>query len=172
MEIPVIVEKIKTGTSEFIQDQHELMERNLGEPLLSGKLFGYFEPLFPEFNVDPEYNGDIDKPNDRKALDIARNRIEDVKKEVNDKNKYYLKPDIIIHIRGTNKNNLAVIEVKKDNSDPNKVRYDEIKLEHLTINYLGNHYNYKIGVLIILGTGKNTGKVDYRMYVEGLPYIA
>ncbi len=106
------------------------------------------------------------KPNDRKALDIARNRIIKVGKKVNKDDNYECRPDIIVHKRKTNDYNLVVIEVKKDIHSQDEKDYDLIKLEHLTIDYLGNHYNYKLGVAIIIGTGKNAGNWEIKYFQE------
>jgi hypothetical protein len=82
---------------------------------------------------------------------------------------YKLYPDIIIHKRGTNKDNLIVIELKKDTSPSKHKEYDLLKLEHLTINFLGNHYNYSLGIAIIFGTGEKTGTVEKMYFQEGNP---
>ena len=125
-------------------------------------------PLFVTLNVDPEYNGDILKPNDRKALDIAKNRMISIGIEPNEVDNYQLTPDIIIHKRNTNDFNEVVIEIKKDtNSKKNKL-FDLLKLEHLTIDYLGNHYNYKLGVAIIFGTKDNAGKYEITYFQNGI----
>jgi hypothetical protein len=40
-----------------------------------------------------------------------------------------------------------------------KKLFDLLKLEHLTIDYLGNHYNYKLRVAVIFGTKGNAGNM-------------
>lgn len=162
-----IIEKIDIAISNLIESDHKILSRRLSERIISGRLAHYLMPLFDGYDVDPEYNGDMDKPNDRKALDIAKNRLIEIGYEPNEKNNYKLSPDIIIHKRETNKNNLVVIEVKKDIAPDKDKQYDLIKLEHLTVDYSGNHYNYSLGVALVLGTGSGTGKVRMSFYQNG-----
>jgi len=46
--------------------------------------------------------------------------------------------------------------------------FDLIKLEHLTIDYLGNHCNYKIGIAVIFGTRENAGEYEIKFFQEGI----
>lgn len=164
-----IVSNVDIAIGELLKGENNILERGLSERIISTRLADYLRPLFEGYDVDPEYNGDIDKPNDRKALDIARSRLVEIKHRPSSINNYKLSPDIIIHQRGTNENNLVVIEVKKDVSPKNDKDFDLIKLEHLTICYSGNHYNYDLGIAIIFGTGKNTGEVTKIFFQNGLP---
>ncbi len=169
METIEVLQKLDVAIATLLENESDSLQRGLNELNVSTHLAFYLKPLFNNYNVDPEYNGDIDKPNDRKALDIAKNRIREVGKKTNDFDNYKLSPDIIIHQRGTNDSNLAVIEVKKDIHSKNVKDFDLIKLEHLTIDFLGNHYNYKVGVAVIFGTGQNAGTYEMKFYQMGLP---
>ena len=169
MEINQILENIETAIEKLLAGEIDTLRRGLNELNVSTHLAFYLKPIFLQYDVDPEYNRDIDKPNDRKALDIARNRIIEVGKKTNQNDNYKLSPDIIIHKRGTNENNLVVIEVKKDIHSKDLKEFDLIKLEHLTIDHLGNHYNYKIGIAIVLGTGNSAGQYEIKYYQNGIP---
>lgn len=169
METNTILENIENAISNLLAGEIDTLRRGLNELNVSTHLAFYLKPIFLQHDVDPEYNGDIDKPNDRKALDIARKRIIEVGKNPNQNDNYKLSPDIIIHKRGTNESNLVVIEVKKDIHSKNLKDFDLIKLEHLTIDYLDNHYNYKIGIAIVFGTGYNAGQYEIRYYQNGTP---
>ena len=162
-----ILELINLSISSFIQNEHALLKRNLNEQLLSARLAHYLSLNFNKYDVDAEYNGDINKPNDRKALDIASHEIELIGKKANANDRYKITPDIIIHIRGTNEENLVVIEVKKDVSAELNKKFDLIKLRHLTTNYSGNHYNYKLGIAIVFGTGENAGFLETKYFSNG-----
>lgn len=89
----------------------------------------------------------------------------------NEENNYQITPDIIIHIRNTNKNNLVVIEIKKDSNSKKRKEFDLLKLEHMSIDYMGNYYNYKLGVALVFGTKKNAGKCDIKYFQNGLPLM-
>ncbi|MNL80656.1 hypothetical protein D3C87_2075640 [compost metagenome] len=47
------------------------------------------------------------------------------------------------------------------------MEFDLLKLEHLTIDYYGNHYNYKLGIFIEFRTKKNAGKYDIKYFQNG-----
>ncbi len=164
MQIEVVVKNLRAAINVLLEKEADNFARGLNELNISAHMAFYLKPFFPQFDVDPEYNGDIEKPNDRKALDIAKNRMMEIGFEPNDKNNYKISPDIIIHRRKTNDNNLVVIEIKKDSHSRKHKEFDLIKLEHLTIDYVGNHYNYKLGVAIIFGTKKNTGTYDINFF--------
>ena len=169
MDTKQILLLINQAIENLLDNENEILVRKINERNLSSHLAYYLKPLFPDYNVDPEYNGDVDKPNDKKALDIARNRITQIGYKPNKGNNYKFSPDIIIHKRGTNEYNLVVIKVKKDTSPQNDRAYDHIKLEHLTIDYSGNHYNYKLGVAITFGTSTKMGEVTKIFFQEGVP---
>ena len=140
----------------------------MNELNLNAHLTKYLAPLFRGLDVDPEYNGDRLKANDRKALDIAKGRMREIGIEPNEANNYQLTPDIIIHTRNTNENNLVVMEIKKDTNSKKNKEFDLIKLEHMTIDYLGNHYNYKLGVALVFGTKGNTGTYNIQYFQNGI----
>lgn len=169
METTEILQRFDEAVYSLLINEENILNRRLNERVLSNRLADYLRPLFEDFDVDTEYNGDIDKPNDRKALAIAKKRIEEINYQPNKSSEYKLSPDIIIHQRGTNEYNLVVIEVKKDISPDKDKEYDLIKLEHLTINYSENHYNYKLGIAIVLGTGSNTGWTTKTFFQNGQP---
>lgn len=166
-----ITNKLDEAIPVYIEKDLKNLERGIHELNISNNLAFCLKAFFDGYDVDPEYNLDIDKPNDRKALSIARDRILAVGKNPNIKDTYKLSPDIIIHQRETNKFNLVVIEVKKDISDKDEKEYDLIKLEHLTIDYLGNHYNYDLGIAIEFATGQAAGKYDMKFFQNGLPKL-
>lgn len=38
----------------------------------------------------------------------------------------------------------------------------------MTINYLGNHYNYKLGVALIFGTKEDAGNYEIKYFQNGI----
>lgn len=168
MKIKEVVKRLDTAIKKLIDREVDLIKRELAEPNLTGHLAKYLTPLFDTFDVDPEYNGDKLKPNDRKALAIAKSRMRNIGIEPNESDTYPLRPDIIIHKRNTNEFNLVVIEVKKDSNSKKSKEFDLLKLEHLTIDYLGNHYNYKLGVALTIGTKNDTGSYSIKYFQNGI----
>ena len=71
------------------------------------------------------------------------------KKELDEDENYfinrYVYPDIIIHKRGSNADNLCIIEVKKDNSELEYKKYDKLKLDAYTND---DSLKYSVGVFI------------------------
>lgn len=168
MDITQTLNNIDNAIQQLIENEMDILQRGLNELNLNGHLIKYLTPLFNTLNVDPEYNGDILKPNDRKALDIAKNRMISIGIEPDEADNYQLTPDIIIHKRNTNDFNEVVLEIKKDSNSKKNKLFDLLKLEHLTIDYLGNHYNYKLGVALIFGTKANAGKYEISYFQNGI----
>lgn len=169
MEIKEILTNLHQAINELISNEKDILSRGLNELNLTGHLTKYLTPKFSDYNVDPEYNGDILKANDRKSLDIAKSRMIEIGLKPKENDNYKLSPDIIIHTRNTNENNLLVIEAKKDSNNKENKEFDLIKLEHLTIDYSGNHYNYKLGIYLEFGTKENVGNVEIRYFQDGIP---
>lgn len=118
-------EKIITALKEFKEkDRIDLMNVNIYELTISHRIAVYLEKEFPEFNVDCEYNKNLGDP----------------KRNQEDKN---IRPDIIIHLRGTEKN-LVIFEIKKCGKDNKKAKCDMRKLKEIILSGL----NYKLGVFV------------------------
>lgn len=109
--------------------------------------------------MDCEYNriGDIAKRLNRNLYEkykrILGYKIDNLLKEKN--NDKLVKPDIIIHKRGKNEQNLLVIEVKKSNSKDDN--YDRLKLMIFTDKDYG--LNYKYGLFIKLDKEREHNKL-------------
>ena len=168
MEIKVLLNKLDTAINQLLENEHNILQRGLNELNLNGHLARYLGPLFQGYHVDPEYNGDISKIRDRKELEIAKSRMKEIGIDHNNNDLYTLTPDIIIHTRNTNDNNLLVLEIKKDSNSKRNKEFDLLKLEHMTIDYNGNHYNYKLGVAIIFGTRENVGDYTIKYFQNGV----
>lgn len=96
-----------------------LLKHDLSERSISHKLAEHLQGVFPEWHVDCEYNRDFDRV---KKLDID---ISETSPEETEARTVY--PDIIVHLRGTDRN-LVVIEIKKSNNRDSG-EYDLRKLE-------------------------------------------
>lgn len=174
MEIEEINKKLEIAIEALFSNDSWLLERDLSERSISHKLAEYLQSLFLEYNVDCEYNGDIDRENQneiqlgRKRISTLRNNLAKYnllsKKEVDaeiekDLIERLVYPDIIIHKRGTNDFNLCIIEIKKSTSQVS-YNYDQIKLCSYTTNDYGN-LNYKVGYFVKFVTGIQ--EIDYNI---------
>jgi len=112
-------------------------------------------------NVDCEYNRNtVLGPRHAKELKIQRDEIANQinqSKDEDDLLSISAYPDIIVHIRETNEENLLVVEMKKKNSKVAK-DYDYRKLRAYTEISEDNKYHYQYGVFILLETGSNEPK--------------
>lgn len=180
MDNKEIEKYIEQAIKTLLDNDNWLLKKDLSERSISHKLAEYIQPLFKDYNVDCEYNGDIDRENiaekelGRKRMTALREDLKqynlltereietETEKELIERLVY---PDIIIHKRGTNKDNLCIIEVKKSTSQVS-FHYDQIKLRAYTTNYYGN-LNYQVGYFVKFVTG--TENYDYliREFVNG-----
>lgn len=167
MNIKVVLEKLDIAIGLVLEKGYNILKRGLNELNLNGHLTSYLRPLFEGYDVDPEYNGDITKIRDRKELEIAKSRMIEIGIDPKNNDLYSLTPDIIIHTRNVN-NNLLVLEIKKDSSPLKKKEFDLLKLEHMTIAYNSNHYNYRVGAAIVFGTRNNAGNYTIKYFQNGI----
>lgn len=99
-------------------------------------------------NVDYEYNRDILSEKEYKEIEYEGK-----------KHKIY--PDMLLHERGTNNNNILVMEFKKWAN--NRTTSDYRKLRILTDQKL--HFRYRLGLSIQFG--KTRKNVIIRKYIDG-----
>jgi hypothetical protein len=180
MEIEEIYYKLEIAIESLFSNDNWLLEKDLSERSISHKLAEYLQPLFLDYNVDCEYNGDIDreKPEEnqlgRKRISALWSDLDEYKllskEELESETERELVerlvyPDIIIHRRGTNEFNLCIIEVKKSTSQV-PYNYDRIKLRAYTTNYYGN-LNYKVGYFVKFVTGIVDTDYDIKEFQNG-----
>jgi len=160
MEYDLINQKLLEALKKVVQNDPYLLEHAIHEPTISHRLAVYMESEFPGFNVDCEYDGNIDAENGKKYINILKDKAKELGllKEGEDEQEFlyrYIIPDIIVHKRGLNgsDNNLLVIEVKKssnlDNGD-----WDTEKLSRFTSPVYENNFNYQYGLFIRFTVGK------------------
>ena len=118
--------KIREALKIFIaKDKHALLKVDIYEPTICHRIAVYLEDLFRDFNIDCEYN---------KTL-LGK------KKDSNGKK---IRPDIIIHKRGTNEDNSVILEIKKSGKNSQLAKADIEKLKRCMTDTL----NYNLGVFI------------------------
>ncbi len=116
-----------------------LLWKDCSERSIVHKFAQYLEFAFPsEYDVDCEYNRNL---GDKKRLLQSFPSHFNVDKYTEER---LVSPDIIIHMRDSNNNNLLVVEVKKHNVADELRMFDHDKLRLFTSNEYG--FNYKFGV--------------------------
>ena len=171
-EIGMIPEDWEHGTYfiksviEFLRLEPFILKEGLNERTITHKLAEYLQRVFPNYDVDCEYNkmpsnGDA-KEYISKTLNLDAEGIES-----DDEKGLTVYPDIIVHKRGNNKDNYLVIEVKKKEYAETKRKgkeetskgFDFRKLKAYT-----KHLNYTYG--IYLEFDKDTVS-DLKFFREG-----
>jgi len=123
---------IEEALKELIRRDKGLIHRKVREECINHRLACYLEQFLSEYKYGIEYSVDLEynkNYNDPKRIPIDEN-----------KNIKAIRPDIIIHKRETNDNNLIAFEIKKNYTD----RHDLEKIRGL----FRSPYNYKYGCLI------------------------
>ena len=152
-----IKDKITMVYKILLKNDHYLLEKNVNERAITHKLAEYLQMLFPEYNVDCEYNKNFKEPNTLQPWDSITDIIvqkyqakklscqEICRKLLTDA--VSVCPDLIIHKRGTD-NNLVVIEVKKKTNHEDPIFSEKLKLEKYK-DVLG--FEQMLSYLLILG---------------------
>ncbi|MGB4268226.1 MAG: hypothetical protein WBK20_03490 [Spirochaetota bacterium] len=151
-EIGMILEDFERGddfvkaVSEFLLKEKFLFAEDLNERTMTHKLAEYLQKYFQDYNVDCEYNRMLNNEKyDTKRLNLD-DYIEYAKTDDNKGTTVF--PDIIIHKRGNNENNLMVIEVKKNCNNGSK-DVDFKKLKAFT-----SQLKYEYGIYLEFDTEK------------------
>ena len=107
--------------------------------------------------------GVLQQPRQLKELGLLKKSEEDLPYDLLDRAVF---PDIIIHSRGTNVNNLCILEVKKTTSRV-PFDYDRIKLSSYTTSYYENDLKYDLGIFVLIETGNNNKRFKLQYFVDG-----
>jgi hypothetical protein len=116
-EIGMIPEDWEYGTyfvkviTKFLKLEPFILKENLNERTISHKLAEYLEMVFPNYDVDCEYNKMPDEDAKEYVNKTLNLEVEGI--ESDDDKAVTVYPDIVVHKRGNNENNYLVIEVKK-----------------------------------------------------------
>lgn len=141
MEIKKLLKLLKQSVELLYENDKYLILHSVHEQDISYRIAHYFENLLNNYdwysalklNVDVEYNRNIDN--------------------IKETNGIKCKPDIILHARGNNENNIIVIEIKKEQ---NTCDDDFRKLSDFTHSAL--EYKYSLGIYINIERNNSTYK--------------
>ena len=135
MEFLEIEKKINTAVKDFEARHSTLLEVKANERSMTHKLAECLQKEFIGWDVDCEYN--------RKGFDPKRLNLTPVSILSDDENATTVYPDIIVHQRIKQENNLLVIEAKKVELGADNTKHDREKLRAF-LSQLG----YKFAVLV------------------------
>lgn len=155
------------------RNEKGLIQNDINERTMAHRLAIYLGELFDDYNIDVEYNRNIEKgKHEPKYVSIIKDcflKSYRKAKENGDDIQMFLEqvttyPDIIIHERGNNDHNLLVVEIKKSNNKSDW-EIDKKKLEGFTRQDDG--YKYKLGVHLIIYISSSWKDPEYNWYVNG-----
>ncbi len=155
--------KLYIALNQLLENDLWLLHNNLNERTIAHKLAEYLQQIFPDHHVDCEYNRDVEQNSGLKKVNILKARYEDIKNIKVDGGSIDVSvfPDIVIHRRGSNKNNLLVIELKKSiNKNIEACEFDKEKLRCFTDQSKRNTLKYNYGVFLILETQENMATTE------------
>jgi hypothetical protein len=151
-----IEEIVRASLLELDQRDRCLLQIDVSERAITHKLAEYLQQRIPELNVDCEYNRNVEYgPYAQKKIIVLKERRKDlISGPISEDDLLAIStyPDIIVHRRMKNDENVLVIEVKKRNSQIDHW-YDHQKLQAFTEKTGRNSYHYQYGVFILLDTG-------------------
>lgn len=139
-----IIKKLSLALHLFYAKDAHLIEINVHERSIAHKFAEYLQILFPEYNVDCEYD----------KHGYYTKELEGISECSSGRATDRILPDIIIHKRGNDENNLIVFEIKsKSGSNPCDIK----KLELLTKK--DGQFKYDFGFFIQFGNNPYTCKI-------------
>jgi hypothetical protein len=139
MDEKEICGRFEAALDAFFENEAELLELDVHERTVAGYLaHRYLAPQFPNHRVDADYNK-VGLAREPKRLELP--------KECRGGGYRIVVPDIIVHHRGTNDQNLLVVEIKMETNNIPRM-CDEIKL----VGYR-EQLQYRVGVLLDLPAG-------------------
>ncbi|MGD0080829.1 MAG: hypothetical protein ABSB80_09320 [Methanoregula sp.] len=142
-----ICQRVNIAIGILFKNDIFLLTNGVHERSISHKLAEYLQTLFPDWNVDCEYNRKGDATKILKGLKDCDEYIRT--------DRVY--PDIIIHQRNT-KNNLLVIEIKINNTN------SECDIEKLKLFTSDPEFKYSYGLFVRF---RRINKPDLQWFEEG-----
>lgn len=141
---PEIQKALKSILLLFWKNDSYLLQHDMNEVAITHKLGCYLQNKYKNINVDCEYNRNHDNPKQIQQNGQNRN----------------IKPDIIVHRRGSNDFNFLVIEAKKSNNSQR-----ENDLEKLQA-YLYDPLRYQCSLYIEFRVVSNLTKENFVKRIE------
>jgi len=149
LSFEVVKEKVEAALRKLRNQDSFLIQANTNERAISHKLAEYLQVEFPMWKVDCEYN--------RHGEEIKRLEVPSDNINWDDTEAKTVFPDIIVHQRNNDDNNLLVIEIKKSSNAQSQ--FDKTKL----IAFTKEPYRYKFGLFLkIAMNGTDDSLIWYR----------
>ncbi len=155
--------RVRRAIDRLMERDEHLLTHDVNERSISHRLAMYLQEEFSKCDVDCEYNRN---EYEQKRLDLLRHRVrpDEIPEEVpiEDTEARTVYPDIIVHRRGSNTENILVIEIKKTTS----TRNNELDLAKLQA-FREAPYNYSFGLYLCFQTGRReVGVAEIQWFPE------
>ncbi|MGB9488427.1 MAG: hypothetical protein WCD04_20220, partial [Terriglobia bacterium] len=135
-DIQIYAEALNDAIKKLFVNDSSLLENDVAERAICAQIGQYLKPHFPNHNVDVEY--------DRHGIEPKRVRLP---KNCRSTHKSLILPDIVVHQRAHDRENLMVIQVKKEtNSEPRAC-------DRAIVLAMKRDFKYAVGVLLDLPAG-------------------
>ena len=168
-------EKLEISLIETIKNNETLMVHDANEITISHAISSEMSKQFPNCDVDPEYNR-FGAEQRTKIISMSRKRFLQYKAQgvvpsckmtidelYQNPEKAPVFPDIIVHIRTEEFNNLLIVEVKKENNPELFDGWDEWKIQ-----FFMEVFQYQHGAQVVL---KTTEKLDHpESYISNINF--
>ncbi len=152
MDFELIEKILKNALKKLKEFDFKLLEVNVNERTISHKLAEYLQQNIHDLSVDCEYN--------RRQGSIKKSNIPCDDTDREDSDAKAILPDIVIHKRNTNDENLLIIEIKKSTNNQSHDS-DISKIKALT----NEPYNYKFGLFLEINVAE--GSDSLKWFKEG-----
>lgn len=147
MSFEEVKQKVQKALNKLRESDAFLIQANINERTISHKLAEYLQLEFHPLKVDCEYNRRAEAI---KRLEVPRDNI-----NWDDTEARTVFPDIVVHERGNDNNNLLVIEVKKSSNKNNQ--FDKNKLKSFT----NEPYRYSFGLLLSVSMSRLHDELEW-----------
>lgn len=141
MEPTEVRRRLDVALKRFNQKDGHLLENNLHECCLAGRLAMYLQSEFQEYFVDTEYSRDGGEPKKLRLDECC------TKHKLDETGKAFVRPDIVVHCRGEKGPNLLVLEMKKATNQTGH------ECDRKRIKAFRSEYDYSFGATIDCTTG-------------------
>nr|WP_154892422.1 hypothetical protein [Paenibacillus xylanexedens] len=160
-----VQQKVDKAITKLFERDLFLLINDLNERTIAHKCAIYLQEQFSEYDVDCEYNKNVDEDRNKKMIYIVEKEYRKIKRIkrafsadiIEDDIEYMalsIFPDIIVHKRGANLRNHLIVEIKKStNNNLQEKAFDLKKLECYTDKLRHNKLAYDFGVFVEFETG-------------------
>jgi|SRR5882724_60995 len=146
---------LNRAIDKFVECDKHLLAADANERSMCHRIAVYLEQETPGYDIDCEYNRD--------GFDVKRLELAQRHTSTDNDEAVTVFPDIIVHRRGNNNDNLLVVEMKKAAAGTD-IAYDRHKLRAFR-----RELKYTWAVHLIIGRSGNGDLVKKTQWIDAIP---